>query len=80
MRNLWDIILRLGDGSWVIGIFTLPFAISGLVLFVKGAFALLEKIEEKYNSKFKSNFSIGLFSTVLLLSYMALFIAAKRLL
>ena len=78
MKNLWDIILRLGDGSWVIGLFTLPFAINGFILFMKGVFAILEKIEEKYD--FRSGFSVGLVGAVLLLSYIALFIAAKRLL
>ena len=78
MRSLWDIILLLGNGSWVIGLFTLPFSISGLILFIKGVFALLEKIEKKYD--FKSTFSVGLFGVLLLLSYIALFIAVKRLL
>ena len=77
MRNLWEIILRLGDGSWAIGLFTLPFAINGFILFVKGVFALLEKIDGKYD--FKSGLSVGLLGIVLLLSYMALFIAVKRL-
>ena len=78
MRNLWEIILRLGDGSWVLGLCIFPFAVNGCILFVKGVFALLEEIEYKY--ELKSNFSVGLLGIVLLFSYMALFIAVGRLL
>lgn len=44
-------LLILGDGSLLIGILILPFAVNGLILVIKGAFAYLEKIDEKYSFK-----------------------------
>lgn len=78
MMALWDIVLKLGDGSWLAGILTLPFAINGLILVVKGTFTLFDKFDEKYD--IKSNFMVGIIGVVLILSYLALAIAVKRLL
>lgn len=71
-------LLILGDGSLLIGILILPFAVNGLILVIKGAFAYLEKIDEKYS--FKKNWQIGLLGTITLLSYVGLFYAISKVL
>ena len=71
-------LLILGDGSLLIGILILPFAVNGLILVIKGAFAYLEKIDEKYS--FKKRWQIGLFGAVTLLSYFGLFYAISKVL
>lgn len=73
-----EVLRKLGDGSLLMGIFILPFAVSGLVLFIKGVFAYLETIDEKYH--FSKGWQVGAFGAFLLLSYIALFLAVSRLL
>ena len=68
----------LGDGSLMYGILILPFAVNGLILIVKGAFAYLEKIDEKYT--FTKDWQVGAFGTISLLSYLAFFLAVARIL
>lgn len=72
-----DKILILGDGSWLRGLLVLPFAINGLILVIRGAIANLEKLEEKRITK---GWQVGATSAIFLLSYMALFYAAAKLL
>lgn len=69
-------LLILGDGSLLIGILILPFAVNGLILVIKGAFAYLEKIDEKYS--FAKGWQVGLFGAVTLLSYLGLFYAISK--
>ena len=71
-------LLILGDGSLILGILTLPFAVNGLILIIKGAFAYLEKIDKKYT--FTKDWQVGAFGAVTLLSYLAFFIAVSRIL
>lgn len=73
-------LIILGDGSLVRGLVILPFAISGLILVFKGAFAYLEKVNEKYTKKFKKDWQIGAVGTIYLLSYLGLFYAVSKLL
>lgn len=68
----------LGDGSLIYGLLLLPFAINGLILIAKGAFAYLEKIDEKYT--FTKDWQIGAFGAISLLSYLAFFLAVARIL
>lgn len=69
-------LLILGDGSLLIGILILPFAVNGLILVIKGAFAYLEKIDEKYS--FTKEWQVGLFGAITLLSYLGLFYAVSK--
>ena len=73
-----DKLLILGDGSLMKGILLLPFAICGLILFIKGAIANLDEINEKYT--FKKDWQVSAFFLVFILSYMALVYAISRLL
>ena len=72
-----DKILILGDGSWLKGLLVLPFAINGLILVIRGAIANLDKLEEKHLTK---GWQVGAYFAIFLLSYMALFYAAAKLL
>lgn len=69
-------LLILGDGSLIQGIIILPFAINGLLLVIKGAFAYLEKVEQKYT--FNKNWQIGAFGAINLLSYLGFLHAVTK--
>ena len=71
-------LLILGDGSLIQGIVILPFAINGLLLIIQGAFAYLEKVDQKYT--FKKNWQVGAFGSVCLLSYLGFIYAVTKLL
>ena len=71
-------LLMLGDGSLIKGILILPFAISGLVLFIKGAIANLDEIGQKLT--IKKDWQAGLFFLIIILSYTAFVYAITKLL
>ena len=71
-------LIILGDGSLLIGILIIPFAVNGLILVIKGALAYLEKIDEKYS--FAKNWQVGLFGVITFLSYIGLFYAISKVL
>jgi hypothetical protein len=73
-----DKILLLGDGSLIKGILIIPFAVNGLILVIKGAFAYLENIDKKYT--FTKNWQVGAFGVITLLSYLGLFYAVAKIL
>ena len=68
----------LGDGSLIKGILLLPFAVNGLILIIKGAFAYLEKVDEKHT--FTKDWQVGAFGATSLLSYLAFLYAVSKLL
>ena len=72
-----DTLLKLGDGSLVKGLLTLPFAVNGLILLLKGAIANIEKLEEKRITK---DWQISAHFLIIFLSYIALVYAIKQLL
>lgn len=69
-------LLVLGDGSLLIGVLILPFAVCGFILIIKGAIAHLEKIGEKYT--LKKNWQVGLLGIIYLLSYLGFFYAVSK--
>lgn len=71
-------LLVLGDGSLIQGLLILPFAINGLILIIKGAFAYLEKIDQKYT--FSKDWQVGALGAVSLLSYLAFIYAVSKIL
>ena len=71
-------LLIIGDGSLLKGILTLPFAIYGLILFIKGAIANLDEVNEKYT--FKKAWHASAYFLIFILSYMALVDAISKLL
>ena len=71
-------LIILGDGSLLKGLLTLPFAINGLRLVVKGVFANLEEIDGKYT--FTKGWQVSLFGTIISFSYLGFFYAVTRLL
>lgn len=71
-------ILLLGDGSLLKGILIMPFAVNGLILMLRGAVANLERLEEKH-PKIKDWRASAYFAS-LILSYVALFYAAAKIL
>ena len=71
-------LLLLGDGSLIKGILILPFAVSGLILVIKGAFAYLEKLDTKVT--ITKDWQVGVLGTIYLLSYLGLFYAVAKLL
>ena len=71
-------LLILGDGSLIKGLATLPFAIIGLILFLKGAIANLDEIASKYT--FKKDWKASACFAVFILSYIAFVYAITRLL
>ena len=71
-------LIILGDGSLIKGLAVLPFAIIGLILFLKGAIANLDEIGQKIT--FKKDWQINTCFAVLILSYMAFVYAITRLL
>lgn len=73
-----DTLIILGEGSLIKGILVMPFVISGLVLFLRGAASNIEEIGQKFT--FRKDWQIGLFLLVIILSYMALVYAITRLL
>lgn len=77
MRGILDIVYRLGDGSYLIGAITLPFSIFGFYLFIKGAISLLNKIDKEY--QVRSGFQASIIFCVMILGYLGLAIAVKRL-
>lgn len=68
----------LGDGSLIKGLLLLPFAVNGLILIIKGAFAYLEKVDEKYT--FTKDWQVGAFGAISLLSYLAFLYAVSKIL
>ena len=46
--NVWDTLLRYGDGSWIKGIVILPLAVIGFINVFRGAINNGEKDGEKY--------------------------------
>lgn len=68
----------LGDGSLIYGLLILPFAVNGLILIIKGAFAYIEKIDEKYT--FTKDWQVGAYAVISLLSYLAFLYAAAKIL
>ena len=72
-----DTLLKLGDGSLVKGLLTLPFAVNGLILLLKGAIANIEKLEEKHITQ---GWIASAYFAILILSYLALAYAIKQLL
>ena len=73
-----DKLLLLGDGSLIKGILVLPFSVYGLILIIKGAFAHLEKIDEKYNNP--KGWQVGALGATYLLSYLGFLYAVAKLL
>ena len=73
-----DKLLLIGDGSLIKGILILPFAIYGLVLVIKGAFANLEKVDKKYN--ITKDWQVGALGAIYLLSYLGFLYAVARIL
>ena len=71
-------LIILGDGSLLVGILILPFAVNGLILVIKGAFAYLEKLDEKRS--FTKNWQVGLFGVATMLSYLGLFYTISKIL
>ena len=71
-------LLLLGDGSLIRGILVLPFAICGLILVIRGAFATLEKLDTKLN--ITKGWQVGLLGTIYLLSYLGFLYAVAKLL
>lgn len=72
-----DKLLLLGNGSLIKGMLVLPFAVYGLILVIKGAFAYLDKIDTKYN--FTKNWQVGLFGAIHWLSYLGFLYAVSKL-
>lgn len=71
-------LLLLGDGSLLQSILIFPFAICGLILFLRGAVLTLEELSEKFT--FKKDWQIGAFFAVFLLCYLAFVYAITKLL
>ena len=71
-------LLMLGDGSLVKGILVFPFAISGLILFFKGAFSNIDEIGQKFT--FRKDWQASLFFLIIILSYMAFVYAITKML
>ena len=68
----------LGDGSLLKGLLTLPFAINGLRLVVKGVLAYLDEIDGKY--ALAKGWKVSLGGTIILFSYLSFFYAVALLL
>lgn len=73
-----DKLLLLGDGSLIKGILVLPFAVYGLILVIKGAFANLEKVDAKYN--ITKDWQVGALGAIYLLSYLGFLYAVGKIL
>lgn len=43
ISGLWEIIINIGNGSWVKGLIFLPFATIGVIQITRGIFAIFEK-------------------------------------
>ena len=73
-----DTLIVLGDGSLIKGILVLPFVISGLILFLRGAASNIEEIGQKFT--FRKDWQVSLFFLIIILSYMAFVYAITKLL
>ena len=71
-------LLILGDGSLLKGILTLPFAIYGLILFLKGAIANIDEMDTK--NILKKKWQTSAWFTIFILSYIAFVYAITKLL
>ena len=73
-----ETLLILGDGSLIKGILVLPFAIYGLVLFIKGAIANIDETGTK--NTLKKNWQVSAWFSIFILGYLAFIYAIARLL
>ena len=73
-----DTLIILGVGSIIKGILVMPFVISGLILFLRGAISNIDEIGEKFT--FKKNWQVGLFFLIIIFSYIAFVDAITKLL
>ena len=73
-----DTLIILGDGSIIKCILVMPFVISGLILFLRGAISNIDEIGEKFT--FKKNWQVGLFFLIIIFSYIAFVDAITKLL
>lgn len=71
-------LIILGDGSLIKGILVMPFAITGLILFLRGAVSNIEEIGQKFT--FRKDWQASLFFLIIILSYIAFVDAITKLL
>lgn len=68
--------MLVGDGSWILGAVILLFAAVGMFEIIKGALANFENMADKHcNAK---TWQASLYIVIMLLSYMAVFVVAKK--
>lgn len=73
-----ETLIILGDGSLIKGILVLPFVISGLILFLRGAISNIDEIGQKFT--FKKDWQVSLFFLIIIFSYIAFVDAITKLL
>lgn len=77
-RDVFDIILKIGGGSIVIGIILTPLVVIGGINVFRGIGAVLEKDEAKYGHKLKKNWKFSIYLLFHIGGYLALFYAIIR--
>lgn len=68
--DLWQTILKVGDGSWIKGIISLPLCLIGAIQIFRGFFNNIEKDNDWLN--IDSTWKAGIYLLVNILGYIAL--------
>lgn len=75
-QDVFDIILKIGGGSIIIGILLTPFVIFGVINIGRGFFAVLEKDGEKFYGE--KNWKVAIYFLVTIAGYAAVFYAIAK--
>lgn len=70
-QEVFDMILKIGCGSFIIGILLAPFVVVGVINIVRGFFAVIEKDGEKFYGK--KDWKAGVYLLITIAGYAAVF-------
>ena len=74
-QEVYDVFIRIGNGSLIAGIVIAPFVIIGAINIFRGVGAVLEMDWAKYGNKLKNNWKFGVYLLLHIGGYLALFYA-----
>ena len=72
-QDVYDVILKIGGGSIVVGIVLIPFVIIGCINIFRGFGAVLEMDEAKFGKRIKKNWQFAVYLLFYIGGYLALF-------
>ena len=75
IQDLYDVILNIGRGSFILGIALTPLIIIGGINLLRGFGAVLEMDEAKYGNRAGKGWKFYLYLLIHIVSYLAVFYA-----